>query len=228
MMQKPDFDGERRGVFCYGQGNLSKQELEALAALVPRSWFLPSTRDRVCRTDAQRLIGGVDEAIGLFDAKGGAVTAAGNAVKADVKAIASAAAALMRAIQQADKAARVAINMEASICIMDDTQSGEYQLTQTGEFSVNWYEALRHMGHQGIASEIEDHRVFERRSLPLLSALWDLSADAVALAKEANKGIASGANIRPDRINADTLARFIISHAGSSLGRRPPVSTWFY
>lgn len=226
-MKKPDFDGERRGVLNYGAGNLSTQQLESMALFIPRGWHHHRTRDRVCRTDAQRLLLGLDEALGFFDAEGGGVTAVGNAIKGDLQSIANAAGALMRAIQRADKAARVAMDSEAVYCAAPlEWETERHRLTQTGKFAVHWFEALRDLGHPELAFAIEDSRIFERRSHSFLSALWDLSADALALAKGAAGEITKGANIRPDRVNAQAMARSMVSHAGRRLGRPLPVSPW--
>lgn len=226
-MKKPNFDGERRGVFSYGAGNLSARQLESMAALIPRRWHHLCTRDRVCRTDAQRLLQGLDEALGYFDAAGGRVTAVGNAIEDDLQSIANAAGALMRAIQRADKAARVAIDCEAVYCALPiELETERHRMTQTSKFAVHWFEALRDLGHLEIASAIEDCRAFERRAYSFLSALWDLSADAVALAKGAAGDVAKGVNIRPDRVNAQAMARSMVSHAGRCLGRPLPVSPW--
>lgn len=226
-MKKPNFDGERRGVFAYGPGNLTAQQFESMAVLIPRSWHHPRTRDRMCRTDAQRLLLGFDEALGYFDAAGDGVTAVGNAIEGDLQSIANAAGALMRAIQRADKTARVALDNEAVYCVPPlELEAERHRMTQTAKFAVCWFEALRDLGHLEIASAIEDCRAFERRTYSFLSALWDLSADAVALAQGAAEGITKGVNIRPDRVNAQAMARSMVSHAASCLGRRLPVSPW--
>lgn len=227
-MKKPNFEGERRCVSGYGGGNLTRQQLQLMAALVPCSWHHPRTRDVVCKTDAQRLLLGLDEAVGYFDGTGRGVTAVGNAVQSDLQSIANAAGALMRAIQRADKSARVALDFEAVLCLpqLDGFEPKRHQMTQIAKFAVHWFQALRELGLLEVALPVLDFQRFEVRTYSFLSALWDLSADAVALAQDAAEGIPKDTTIRVDRVNAQAMARSMVSHAASCLGRRLPVSPW--
>ena len=77
-MDKPDFDTS--GVFAYGAARLGRDELAALLDLIPRRWKSERTQDRTRRTDGDRLIHGVSEALGYFDASPERVTAAAGAV----------------------------------------------------------------------------------------------------------------------------------------------------
>lgn len=110
-MKKPDFDSG--GVFAYGAVRLSHEERSALLDLIPQRWKSVGTQDRMRSTDSDRLLHGISEALGFFDASRARPSAAGGAVLDDILAIGKAAENLQKAIQIADSTARLEINTEA-------------------------------------------------------------------------------------------------------------------
>lgn len=223
-MEKPDL--RMTGVYSYGPVNLNTDEHQRLWALIPTRWRSLSTQDRTGKTDADRLLLGVREALGRFDASGARRPAARSALVADLVAISKAAQSLQRAIQRADADARRAVDVEAS-CRMAVHDLDGPSLSVIGEFSVHWFEALRQREHLDIALALEQDGEFERRSHSILSALWDLSEDVSNLASFAAQESADGQGIRPDRFIAQQLARSIVGHAARNLKRKPPTSLWF-
>ncbi|MFC0593052.1 hypothetical protein ACFOHU_06845 [Ottowia pentelensis] len=221
--RKPDFERQRQAIW-YGAGNLSEEARAACAHHVPASWFKDSTRDRRGQTDAERLLTGIDHAIGFFDVRGGGLTAAGNAVVSDVQSITSAAQRLLLAIQMADEAARGAIDLHAAASIPPDPD--QLQLTDTSLMAVHPFQALRHMGHLDVACVIREAGIYEDRSRSFLAALWDVASDVVNLGEQIVARTEKGPNIRPDRLNAEAMARSIVAHASAELGRCLPVSPW--
>lgn len=222
-MKKPDM--HLSGAFFYGPALLSADELSALLDLVPRSWKATSAQNRLAITDADRLILGVREAIGYFDASSASVSGPISAVREDLSAISGAAIRLQKAIQAADDGARRAIDAEAIGAIGFDGEVST--LSQAGEFAVHWFEALRRRGHLELALKTEEAREFERRTHSILSALWDLSGDVAGLATRAMDGLPDGGNARPDRVLAQGLAKSIVEHVQRALHRSPPASSWF-
>jgi hypothetical protein len=224
-MKKPDFDSS--GVFAYGAARLSHEERAALLDLIPRRWKSVGTQDRMHRTDSDRLMHGVSEALAFFDASRARPTAAGGAVRDDILAIGKAAASLQKAIQIADNAARREINSEATAAMFADANNTD-PLSTAGEFVVHWFEALKRRGHLDIAFEIEDKaRDFDRRAHPILSALWDLSGDVATIANRAARAIRTDTDTRPDRVIPRQFAYGIVGHVTRNLGRKPPASLWF-
>ena len=224
-MKKPNFDSS--GVFVYGAVRLSHEEQAALLDLIPRRWKSAGTQDRMRRTDSDRLMHGVSEALGFFDASHARPTAAGGAVRDDIVAIGNAAASLQKAIQIADDAARRKINREAAAAMCGDADNTD-RLSTAGEFAVHWFQALKWREHLDIAFEVEEKaRDFERRAHPILSALWDLSGDVANIADRAALAMRTDTDTRPDRIIPRQMARSIVGHVTRNLGRKPPTSQWF-
>lgn len=222
--RKPDFEGERRVAIWYGAGNLNEHERVARSNHVPASWFKDATRNRRGQTDAERLLIGVDHAIGYFDTQGGRVSVAGNALASDVQTIVSAAQRLLLAIQTADKAARVAIDLHASASIPPDPD--QLQLSDAGLMAVHPFQALRHMGHLDVAYVVLEAGIFEDCSSSFLAALWDVTSDVVNLGQQVIASTNKGPQVRPDRLTAEAMAKSIVAHASSELGRPLPVSPW--
>lgn len=224
-MDKPDFDTS--GVFSYGAARLERDELAALLDLIPRRWKSERTQDRTRRTDSDRLIHGVSEALGYFDASPERATAAAGAVRDDVRAIGQAAKNLQKAIQAADTSARRKVNVEAVEAMLSDTEN-QAPLSAAGEFAIHWFEALKRREHLCLALEVEARaREFERRAHPILAALWDLSGDVALIADRATRAMSTDGDTRPDRAIPRQLARSIIAHVARNLGRMPPRSLWF-
>lgn len=222
-MEKPDLYSS--GVFSYGPVVLGVDELKALLDLVPNRWKAASTQDRLCRTDADRLLLGVREALGYFDASGASAAAPGSAVREDLRAISGAAKRLLKAIQTADVGARRAIHAEAIDAMGFDGEVSA--LSQAGDFAVHWFEALRRRGHSELALEISDkYREFERRAHPILSALWDLSRDVASLADQAADRLPTGSTIQSSQVVAQGLARSIVGHMQRNLSKKLPASQW--
>lgn len=223
-MEKPKLYSS--GSFWYGPVILSADERSALLDLVPKVWNAASTQDRLRQTDADRLLLGVREALGYFDASGASVEAPVSVVRQDLRALSEAAKRLQKAIQTADGGARRAIHAEAIDALGFDGESST--LSQSGDFAVNWFEALKRRGHLDLAMEIEDKAgEFERRMHPILSALWDLSDDVANLADRATDGLPKGGNFRPDRAIAQQFAKSIVGHVHRNVGKNPPASQWF-
>ena len=224
-MKKPDFDSS--GGFAYGVVRLSHEERSALLDLIPRRWKSVGTQDRMRSTDSDRLMHGISEALGFFDASRSRPPAAGGAVRDDILSIGKAAASLQKAIQIADKAARQEINSEAAAVMFADVDE-TVPLSTAGEFAVDWFQAFRRREHLDIALEIEEKvRDFERRVHPILSALWDLSGDVATIADRAAGAIRTDTHTRSDRIIPMQMARSIVAHVARNLGRKPPTSQWF-
>lgn len=224
-MKKPDFDS--RGVFAYGAARLSHDQRDVLLNLIPRRWKLASTQDRMRRTDSDRLMQGISEALGFFDASTVRATAAAGAVRDDILAIGRAAKSLQKAIQMADSAAHREINLEAAWVMLGDTEKTT-ELSTAGEFAVSWFYALKRLEHLDLAFEIEAKaRDFERRAYPILSALWDLSGDVATIANRAGKAMSTDSDTRPDRVIPRQMASSIVGHVTRNLGRKPPASSWF-
>lgn len=222
-MERPDLYSS--GVFCYGPATLEIDELNALLELVPKGWKAVSTQDRLCRTDADRLILGVREALGYFDASGAGVEAPSSAVRKDLRAVSGAAKRLLKAIQAADVGARRAIHAEA-VEAMGFGDEGS-TLSQSGDFAVHWFETLRRLGHLELALAIQNGAPeFERRAHPILSALWDLSSDVASLADGAAERLPKGSARQPGQVVAQGLARSIVGHMQSNLHRKLPASQW--
>ena len=222
-MEKPDLYSS--GVFFYGPVVLGTDELNALLDLVPKGWKAASTQDRLCRTDADRLLLGVREALGYFDASGASAEAPGSAVREDLQAISGAAKRLLKAIQTADVGARRAIQAEAIVAMGFDGEVSA--LSETGDFAVHWFEALRRRGHLELALSIEDGaREFERRAHPILSALWDLSRDVASLADDAAAMLPKGSVRQPGQVVAQGLAGSLVGHMQANVHKKLPVSQW--
>lgn len=183
------------------------------------------TQDRLCRTDADRLILGACEALGYFDASGASAEAPSSAVRKDLRAISEASKRLLKAIQTADAGARRAIHAEA-IEAIGFADKG-FTLSQAGDFAVHWFEALRRRGHLELALAIADGaREFERRAYPILSALWDLSSDVASLADDAAARLPKGNTLQPGQVVAQGLARSIVGHMQANLSKKVPASLW--
>lgn len=222
-MKKPDLYAS--GVFSYGPVPLGVDELNALLELVPNRWKAIRTQDRLRRTDADRLILGVREAIGYFDAAGASIEAPSSAVRKDLRAVSGAAKRLLKAIQAADVEARRAIHAEAVEAMGFDGEDSA--LSQTGDFAVHWFEALRRRGHLELALAIANEaREFERRAHPILSALWDLSNDVASLADCAAERLPKGSARQPGHALSEGFALCIVGHIQSNLGRDLPGSPW--
>lgn len=213
------------GSFWYGPVLLGVDQLNALLDLVPKGRKAASTQDRLCRTDADRLILGVREALGYFDASGASAEAPSSAVRKDLRAISEASKRLLKAIQTADVGARRAIHAEAIEAMGFDGEGST--LSQAGDFAVHWFEALRRRGHLELALAIEDGaREFERRVHPILSALWELTSDVASLADHAADRLPKGSALQPCQVVAQGLARSIVGHMQANLREKLPASQW--
>ncbi|GAA4000820.1 hypothetical protein GCM10022279_25860 [Comamonas faecalis] len=224
-MRAPNFEGERSGVSGYGVAQFSEEKLKNIWELIPARWKSHETRDLRGQTDAYRLILGIAQGLSYCDAAG-KVTAAGNSVAQDMEAIGNAAVALMRAIQRADKAARVSIDCEAVLRTPPLVGPETKLLSVEGQFSVNWFQALRARGHLEHALAIADSVPQDRGTRSFLAALWALADDVSNVVADLQKDVATGTNIRPDRINAQRMAREFTVHAGAELRRPLPISPW--
>lgn len=238
-MGKPDFEGERRQhsqALPWGAGNLTPEQYAKLAEFIPTRWF-DSKTSVLGETDGRRLIRGVDEAIGWFDAMG-ATTAIGSALERDLEAIGNAAKELLRAIRSADKAARTTIDFEAVQSVRPRDKGRRAALSRASAIAVHWSAALEDSVPHDVLAAIEAGGYLPSWtcSASFLSALWDMATDATALTKLAASQIEKAPNNRVDRINAAKLARKMVSDAASELGYQPgrhvqmgrplPVSPW--
>lgn len=191
-------------------------------ANIPEKYKALKTADASGQTDADRLLQALDAGIAEFTGRGLSTTANGP-IHEQALALAKAAEAFQKIIQNTDPMARDLI--DAAIYGASISRGNAKAISQATRYAISWHSGME---LDGLAAEAADisakHPTYRTGNRSLLSHIWDMLSDVRA--QKGSEVLPVDKNNRPDRLNARVFADDCVRHLTWALGKRLPKTDW--
>lgn len=191
---------------------------------IPAIYKSPKTKDTSGHTAADRLLEALEAASADYASRRKHGTA-NDPVRADIRAIAAAAAALQAAIRTADPLARDLIDARAFGASLGRRSQGA--LSQASRYAISWQTAMEIDGLAAEALNIATTRPnYRRDNRSLLAHLQDMLSDMQTCAESVGEVLPVAKNHRIDRVNSSIFADDCIRHCTWAIGKKLPKTKW--